>query len=122
MLFKMFGNAFQCEVVAAGKNDGGLFRFWEDHFLQEQRVRFGTVELLGHLARFADLAHFDQIRGFKREDVVTNPCRRLFQGPREMRKRGGGRHEEPENVHAAGICHELDIPERMNGVNFLHHD
>ena len=45
---------------------------------------------------------------------------RLLQGPREMRERGGGGHQQAQNVHAAGIRQELDLVKRLNGLNFLH--
>jgi hypothetical protein len=48
--------------------------------------------------------------------------RRMLQGPRQVRERGGGSHEEAQDLHAARIRQELDLLERMNRCNFLHYD
>ncbi len=53
---------------------------------------------------------------------MTNPCRRLLHGPREMRERGGRSHKESQDIHAAGIRQEFDILKRMNGLHFFHFD
>ena len=52
--------------------------------------------------------------------MMTNPCRRLFQSPREMRERGWGSHEESQDIHAAGICQEFDFFKGINGLYFFH--
>lgn len=51
---------------------------------------------------------------------MTNPCRGLLEGPRQMRERGGGGHQQAQDVHAAGIRQELDPVKRLNGLDFLH--
>ena len=53
---------------------------------------------------------------------MSNPGRRLPQGPRELRERGGGSHEQAQNLHAAGIRQELDIPKGMNRLDPFHFD
>ena len=62
-----------------------------------------SIKLFHHLASLADFAHFDQVRRFKRQDVMPNPRGRLFHGPGEMRERGGRCHQQAQNVHAAGV-------------------
>src|SRR5512139_3318751 len=120
VFFKMLCDSFEGQIMTPRKNHSGLLCFWKDDFLQKETIRFGAIELLRHPAGFADLADFDQVRGFQREDVMTNPCRRLSHRPRELRERGGGSHQQAQNLHAAGIGQKLDIPERMNSLNFLH--
>ena len=51
---------------------------------------------------------------------MTNPCRRLLHDPGEMRERGGGRHEESQNVHTAGIRQELNFVKRLYGADIFH--
>lgn len=109
--FKMPGYPFERKVMTARKNQRGFLRLRENNFLQDQRVRFGAVELLDHLARLADFACFDEIRRLEREDVVADPGGRLLHRPRQMRERGGGSHEQTQDVQAAGISEQLDLIE-----------
>ena len=120
MFLKMLGNPFESKVMTTRKDQGRLFCFWKNKLLQEERVGPGAVELLGHPARLSDLADLDEVCRLKCEHVVTNPCRGLLHGPRELRQCGGRSHEQAQNVHAAGIGENLDIPKRMNRFDLLH--
>ena len=104
----MLGDALQRQVVTARKNKHGLSRFGKNDLLQEQRVCPGTVEFFGHLVRFADLTDLDETRRLKGQDVVADPGRRLIEGPGKLREGGRGRHEQTKDLHAAGVCQELD--------------
>jgi hypothetical protein len=37
-----------------------------------------------------------------------------------MRERGGGIHQQAQNVHAAGVCQDFDFVKRRKGFDFLH--
>jgi hypothetical protein len=39
-----------------------------------------------------------------------------------MRKRGGGSHQQPQNIHAAGVGEQLDLFEGINGLDVFHFD
>src|SRR5512134_303887 len=78
MFFKMFSDPFERQVMATREDHCRFFRSGEDDFLQQQRIRFGAIELFGHLAGLADFAHLDQVRRFKRKDVMPNPRGRLL--------------------------------------------
>jgi hypothetical protein len=52
---------------------------------------------------------------------MTNPRRGLSHDPCELRKRGGGSHEQAQDVQPAGIGKELDLVERTEGIDLPHY-
>lgn len=51
---------------------------------------------------------------------MPHPGRGLLQGPCQLRERGGSRHQQTQNIHAAGIRKEFDFVKGLNSLNSFH--
>ena len=51
---------------------------------------------------------------------MSYPRGRLFQSLREMRERGGGVHQQTQNLHAARVRQKFDLVKGLDGLNCFH--